>query len=65
VEAGGDAVADALDELDGGGELKRHGLMVAAGIVRGAGFEGRRAVAGEVRWGSLVARLGRAGEMIG
>ncbi len=33
-EACGDAVADALDEFDGRGELKRHGLMVAAEGVR-------------------------------
>jgi hypothetical protein len=31
-EVGSDAFADALDELDGRGELERHGLMVAAGV---------------------------------
>ena len=40
-EAGGDAVADALDEPDGRGERERHALMVAA---KAAGK-----VAGEVR----------------
>ena len=33
-EAGGDAVADALDEFNGRGELERHGLMVAAEVLR-------------------------------
>jgi hypothetical protein len=30
-EAGGDAVADALDELDGRGELERHGIDGSSG----------------------------------
>ena len=30
-EAGGDAVADALDEFDGGGELERHGFDGSSG----------------------------------
>jgi hypothetical protein len=30
-EAGGDAIADALDELDGGGELQRHGVDGSSG----------------------------------
>jgi hypothetical protein len=30
-EAGGDALADALDELDGRGELKRHGIDGSSG----------------------------------
>jgi hypothetical protein len=30
-EAGGDAIADALDELDGCGELQRHGVDGSSG----------------------------------
>ncbi len=30
-EAGGDAVADALDEFNGGGELERHGFDGSSG----------------------------------
>jgi hypothetical protein len=36
-EADGYALADALDELDVGGEVHRHGLMVAAKVVRRTG----------------------------
>lgn len=51
-EAGSDAVADALDELDGCGELERHGI------------DGSSGVAARVLRNTLVATGGRADEMI-
>ena len=43
-EAGGDALADALDEVDGGGEVERHGFDGSSG---GSATEVRRSASAE------------------